>query len=81
MAENLKNRYITLHKSLQLLEKTNVDKITEMKLIAVTEIEEKYTITSLKKKKMLQDMRVFPIKILKHCVNLISLLLIYTLLH
>jgi hypothetical protein len=34
---------------LQLLEKTNTDEIIEMKLIAVTEIEKKNKITSLKK--------------------------------
>jgi len=35
-----------------------VDEIIEIKLIAVTEIEEKITITSLKRKKMLQDGRL-----------------------
>lgn len=50
MAESLKNRYINLHKALQLLEKTNVDEIIEMKSTPVTEIEEKNTITPSKEK-------------------------------
>jgi hypothetical protein len=60
--ENFNNKYISLHKSLQLLEKTNMNKIIEMKLTPVTEIEVINTVTSLKRGNASGYEIVFPIQ-------------------
>jgi len=61
MAENLNNKYSSLCRALQLLEKSNVVEVLAMKLFPVSDIEVISTVTFLKKE-MLQGMMVFLIK-------------------
>jgi len=83
IAENFNNKYISLHKSLQLLEKANMNEIVEMKLIPVPEIEVINTVTSLKRKSAAGYEVVFPIRSwsIVQASSLASLLFIYVILH
>jgi len=81
MAENLNNKYLNLHRTSQLLEKSNVDEVLAMQLIPVSDIEMINTITFLKRENA-SGYDGISNKILIHCVNLISkLLLIYVILY